>query len=39
MPGEDRYMKDERPRERAALVCDGSRADLGCGVLVLEARE
>jgi uridine kinase len=35
MRGEDQYIQSESPRDRVALVCDGSRDDCGRGVIVL----
>jgi uridine kinase len=35
MPGEERYLETERPRDRAALVCDGARGDVAEGVIIL----
>jgi uridine kinase len=39
MLGEDQYVQSERPRERAALVCDGSRRGSTADVLVLQERQ
>lgn len=38
MPGEDLYMANERPPERAAFVCDGGRDDLGARIALLQER-
>lgn len=39
MPGEDQYIASERPHERAALVCDGTREDYTAGVVALLERQ
>jgi uridine kinase len=39
MPGEDKYIAKERPRGRAALVCDGSRTDYKESVVVLQTMQ
>jgi uridine kinase len=38
MPGEDLYLQKERPRERAAFVCDGGRDDLSARIALLQQR-
>jgi uridine kinase len=38
MPGEDLYIAEERPHERAALVCDGAHEDGTAEVVVLLER-
>ncbi|HTV24289.1 MAG TPA: hypothetical protein VMG12_36605 [Polyangiaceae bacterium] len=38
MPGEDLYMEKERPRDRAAFVCDGARDDLAARVALIHER-
>lgn len=38
MPGEEQYIERENPRDRVALVCDGSRHDGRSGVVVLQER-
>lgn len=35
MLGEDQYVQRERPRDRAAIVCDGGQDECGGGVIVL----
>jgi len=38
MPGEELYLQNERPRERAAFVCDGGRDDLGARIALIQQK-